>query len=539
MFLLIVIFILLFSAFIFWLFTVLSNYRRLLKVSDNFWQLSRIPLIGHLHLFPKSRYDVPEFLIGHANRALRDGHNAMCWWFASELNIWALDSESAKEILENSAELIKGNDYDFFKQWLGEGLLLSTGAKWKRQRRILTPTFHFAKLEQYTDIFNGKARELVQSLTNLASADDNSSKAEDISEMIRHISLAIAAEAIMGVRLQKDSHCEYVKAVADFNRHLHDFVMTPLFYFCPFAWFLLGRGFATRKCVHKLKAFTAKIIGERIEIRAQQRKHLDKERANNKKSGDSFLDTLLDMEGNDTLEPEELREQVDTFMFAGHDTTSHALIWTLWCIACHPQYQRLIHAEIDAKCQEMNAKGIAEEISFKPAHVNELRYMDRCIRESLRMFPAVPVVERQLQNDLAVNGKVWPRGALAVVAPILIHHNEQVYPNHWQFDPDNFLPEKVAKRNAFDYIPFSGGPRNCIGQKFAMLQLKIVLAHLFYNFHFSTEVPFLQNLPALEPILRPQNGLPLKITKRKCEIIMNEEQRLDLLMDEKNSEKIE
>ncbi|KAL3070545.1 hypothetical protein niasHT_032335 [Heterodera trifolii] len=121
----------------------------------------------------------------------------------------------------------------------------------------------------------------------------------------------------------------------------------------------------------------------------------------------------------------------------------------------------------------MNAKGIAEEISFKSADVNELRYLDRCIRESLRMFPAVPVVERQLQNDLAVNGKVWPRGALAVVAPILIHHNEQVkaqklkmnigtkisiqvYPNHWHFDPDNFLPEKMAKRNAFDYIPSVG-----------------------------------------------------------------------------------
>ncbi|KAL3092562.1 hypothetical protein niasHS_007771 [Heterodera schachtii] len=435
------------------------------------------------------------------------------WPCKSGTSRWA-QCDVLVEILENSVELTKGNDYNLFKQWLGEGLLLSTDAKWKRQRRIMTPTFHFAKLNQYTDIFNGKARELVQSLTNLASADDNSSKALDISEMIQHISLAIATEAIMGVRLQKDSHCEYVKAVADFNRHLHDFLMLRCFTSVP----SLG--------------FCSAIIGERIAIRAQQRKHLDKERA--EKGGDFFLYTLLDMEGNGTLEPEELHEQVDTFMFAGHDTTSHALIWTLWCIACHPQYQRLIHAEIDAKCKKMNAKGIAEEISFKSADVNELRYLDRCIRESLRMFPAVPVVERQLQNDLAVNGKVWPRGALAVVAPILIHHNEQVYPNQWHFDPDNFLPEKMAKRNAFDYIPFSGGPRNCIGQKFAMLQLKIVLAHLFCHFRFSTEVPFLQNLPALEPILRPQNGLPLKIIKRECEIITNEEKRLDLLMDEKS-----
>uniref|UniRef100_A0A183BJZ6 Glyco_hydro_57 domain-containing protein n=1 Tax=Globodera pallida TaxID=36090 RepID=A0A183BJZ6_GLOPA len=116
--------------------------------SDNFWQLARLPLIGHLHLFPKCRYEVSEFLIGHANQALREGHNVMCWWFATELNLWALDSQSAKEILENSVELTKGNDYAFFRQWLGE-------------RRILTPTFHFAKLEQYTHIFNAEARKLV------------------------------------------------------------------------------------------------------------------------------------------------------------------------------------------------------------------------------------------------------------------------------------------------------------------------------------------------------------------------------------------
>ncbi|KAI3415542.1 hypothetical protein GPALN_005148 [Globodera pallida] len=447
---------------------------------------------------------VSEFLIGHANQALREGHNVMCWWFATELNLWALNSESAKEILENSVELTKGNDYAFFRQWLGEGLLLSAGAKWKRQRRILTPTFHFAKLEQYTHIFNAEARKLVDKLTKLESSDDLSRAKEDLALMLQHCSLAIAAEAIMGVRLQTDSQQEYVKSVGDFNRYLHDFVMNPMFYFCPFTWFLFGHGFATRKCVQKLKAFTAKVIEERIKIRAQQK-------VAKAEKGESFLDLLLDMEGTDTLGPEELREQVDTFMFAGHDTTSHALIWTLWCLACHPECQLRVHSELVDKFGVVNAWDNADDIALHSADANELRYLDRCIRESLRLFPAVPVVERQLQRDLAVNGKIWPRGALAVVAPILLHHNEKVYPDHWQFNPDNFLPENVSKRNAFDYIPFSGG------QKFAMLQLKLLLAHLLFHFHFSTDVPFLQNMPALEPILRPKIGLPLKIEKRKRE----------------------
>ncbi|KAL3098734.1 hypothetical protein niasHT_024488 [Heterodera trifolii] len=469
------------AVFIFcWFCSVLVRWLRMSSLSASIFSVPALPFIGHIHLLPKDRYEWPNFVIEHANRALRDGHKLIRWSIFHRFCIWALDAESAKAVLENSVELRKGRDYAFFGQWLGQGLLLSDGDKWRRQRRMLTHTFHFTMLEQYTHIFNRNAKLLVNRLSEHADNASASSDAagEDIGPLLIRCSLDIVAEAIMGVRLDADNaKCrEYVQAVKEFNDLAHIYSTSALFTFIPISWHLFGHAKETKKCVAKLKQFTRGVIEERIKIRAAE-KGQSEEAEGNERRGKAFLDLLLEMEH--ALDREELREQVDTFMF--EEIVQHF--------------------------------GAATDQNLSMRDVNELQLLDRCVKEALRLFPPVPVVERDLANDVPIGGRVAPRGSMVLVAPLIMHHNEQVYPRHWEFNPDHFLPEAIAARNPFDYIPFSAGPRNCIGKRFALLEMKILLVHILWHFRLSTDVPFGHNRPAMEAILRPELGLPVRIHK--------------------------
>uniref|UniRef100_A0A914H251 Cytochrome P450 n=1 Tax=Globodera rostochiensis TaxID=31243 RepID=A0A914H251_GLORO len=475
-----------------WFCSVFIRWWRVRNMSSGIYSLPALPFLGHIHLLPKCRYEWSNFFIDNSNRALQDGHQLIRWWIFHRITIWALDAETSKAVLENSVELRKGRDYAFFGQWLGQGLLLSDGDKWRRQRRMLTPTFHFAMLEQYTHVFNRNAMILLDRMSEMA--ENHADDVHDVGPTLIRCSLDIVTEAIMGVQLDSaKSECrEYVKAVKQFNDLAHTYTTNPFFTFIPITWHLFGRAKETRQCVNTLKQFTRRVIEERIKIRAakavghgvdQTTTAAEEEATAPGPKGKAFLDLLLQLEP-DTLDREELREQ------------------------------QQLHAEIVQHFGPVSAERQRSSMWLSMSDVNELRYMDRCVKEALRLFPPVPVVERDLVNDMPFGCKgVAPRGTMILVSPLTVHHNEQVYGRHWEFNPDHFLPEAIADRSAFDYIPFSAGPRNCIGQRFALLELKILLAHIFRQFRLSTDIPFRHNRPALEAILRPELGLPVRIHK--------------------------
>lgn len=130
-----------------------------------------------------------------------------------------------------------------------------------------------------------------------------------------------------------------------------------------------------------------------------------------------------------------------------------------------------------------------DKITFE-AVTSGLKYLERCINETMRLYPPVFMMFRQLESYLELNhnNKKYhlPAGVNVVVAPYLTHRNSEYFPSPEKFDPDRFLPEETAKRHACSFIPFSGGPRNCLGMKFAMMELKLVAAYLLRNFEIST-----------------------------------------------------
>ncbi|CAA9997974.1 unnamed protein product [Nesidiocoris tenuis] len=154
----------------------------------------------------------------------------------------------------------------------------------------------------------------------------------------------------------------------------------------------------------------------------------------------------------------------------GHDTSSGTSVYALWILGHHPEIQEKVYEELYEIFGEDDREVMMEDLQ-------KMIYLEKIIKETLRILPIVPVIMRQLSQDLHLAGKPSiPAGANVLISPFLLHRNDKYYPNPDTFDPERFGREECATRHPFAYIPFSAGPRSCIGQKFAMLQLKVILS---------------------------------------------------------------
>lgn len=289
-----------------------------------------------------------------------------------------------------------------------------------------------------------------------------------------------------------------------------------------------------QKCVEILHEFSYRMIRERKEEVAKiKEKNLQRQCDNNnyiedgsfdrntsntkttdteeefgKKKRLAFLDLLIEAsQDGQVLSNDDIREEVDTFMFEGHDTTSAAISWSLLLLGSHP--------EIQDRCYEEIYEIFGDD--DRPASMMDLqkmKYMECCIKEALRLYPSVPLIAREIKEDVDLGEYTIPAGTTAMIVTYMLHRNPEIYPKPEQFDPDRFLPENCYGRHPYAYIPFSAGPRNCIGQKFAILEEKAVLSRILR--HYKVEaIDRRENLTLLgELILRPKDGLRIKITPR-------------------------
>lgn len=177
----------------------------------------------------------------------------------------------------------------------------------------------------------------------------------------------------------------------------------------------------------------------------------------------ALLDLLLEssVEGQ-PLSDIDIREEVDTFMFAGHDTTSSAISFVLYNLAKYPVVQRKVYEEVNS------VVGVSRQnVSLK--ELNNLHYLDLVIKETLRIYPIVPYFGRKLSEDVNVMGYTLPQYSNVYISPFIMGRNENIFPDPMKFNPERFDVETtVEKMNPFAYVPFSAGPRNCIGKPFEM-----------------------------------------------------------------------
>lgn len=271
----------------------------------------------------------------------------------------------------------------------------------------------------------------------------------------------------------------------------------------------------------------------------------------------AFLDLLLDQHiksDGKTMSEEDIREEVDTFMFEGHDTTAMALSWILFMLGHHPEIQAKAAAEIDAFFDEIDKENPSnpsnnelkkerlkfndheDDIHLGLDEIKSLKFLECCIKEGLRLFPSVPFIGRRLHEDIILNNRNVPKGTIIFVYIYMLHRDPNVFPDPERFDPDRFSQENSIGRHPFAFVPFSAGPRNCIGQRFAMSELKVVLAHLLRNFRFESLDQRDKISAMMEMVYRPKSPLRLRVyERRKSELLDNV--TMELMVTEKRSNK--
>lgn len=174
----------------------------------------------------------------------------------------------------------------------------------------------------------------------------------------------------------------------------------------------------------------------------------------------AFLDLLLESSENGALiSDKEIKEQVDTIMFEGHDTTAAASSFFLSLMGIHQDIQEKVVQELNDIFGDSDRPATFQDTL-------EMKYLERCLMETLRLFPPVPIIARELKENLQLSNQKYtiPAGATVVITTYLLHRDENIYPNPTKFDPDNFLPERQANRHYYAFVPFSAGPRSCVGK---------------------------------------------------------------------------
>ncbi|XP_069498348.1 cytochrome P450 4B1-like [Ambystoma mexicanum] len=390
--------------------------------------------------------------------------------------------------------------YDFLIPWIGKGLLVLSGPKWLQHRRLLTPGFHYDVLKPYVKIISGSMKVMLDKWEKIIVKDNSV-------ELFQHVSL-MTLDSIMKCAFSYESSCQvdsdntYTKAVHELS-HLVDLRFRMLPYHSDLIFHLSPHGYRFRKARRIAHDHTDKVIKQRKELmkneatleKIQQKRHLD------------FLDILLCArdENGVGLSDEDLRAEVDTFMFAGHDTTASGISWIIYSLAKYPEYQE--------KCREEIKEILGDRDSMEWEDLAKMTYTTLFIKEVLRLYPPVPGMARQLVKPVTfLDGRTLPAGALVIVSFYAIHRDPIIWSDPEVFDPSRFLPENSSHRHSHAYMPFSAGSRNCIGQNFAMNEMKVATALSLQRFQFSldeTKVPL--KMPQI--ILRSMNGIYVKMKK--------------------------
>ena len=456
------------------------------------------PIMGHMHLF-RNQLEVYK-LLGEVTKNTRT--KLIGIWIGCLFPIInAVHPDTIKILLKSSApKPMTITGYKGVIPWLGDGLLVSKGKKWERNRKLLTPAFHFDILKSYITIYNQVADTLVDKLSSLSESSVGSVEIyEPVGLAAFDTMLRCAFSYDSNVQEQGSSH-PYVHAVKMLGTLIAARTMKPWQYWYPL-YMLTPSGFQFRKYVNYVHRFDEDIIRKRTSALSKDSSLLEKRYFD-------FLDILLTAkdENGVGLTQREIRDEVDTFLFEGHDTTSSSITWAIYNLAKHQEEQENVYQEVIEVIRETS------DIEWKD--LNNLKRLGMFIRESIRHSTPVPTITRITTNETVLDGAVIPAGVQVLLNLHIVHNREDVWDDPEKFDPERFEDDKVKARDPYAYIPFSAGSRNCIGKQFALDEIKVVVAKIIRRFKVTVDP---DNVAVQNPefVMRANdNGVHVFLTER-------------------------
>lgn len=360
----------------------------------------------------------------------------------------------AEVVTEKEEAFTKGNVLRQAGFLFGGGLLTSDGERHRRHRRLITHSFHHSRIRAYADVMVETTRRRINSW------DENREVVVDYEMM--GLTLEIVSRTLFGV------------APSDREGELGDTFRETLNILSrranPLA-FAMARlsgvdAYQRHRSARRLDRFVTGLLERR---RSDPTAHAD------------LLQMMIeaeDADGRAALSDAEIRDEVITFLASGHETTSVALTWVWYLLARHPEAQSRLHDEIDTVLGGRLAR-------FDD--LDRLSYTRRVFSETLRMYAPLWAFARQASMPVEVGGHWLRKGDYVLLSPLLIHHDERFWPHPERFDPDRFLPEHRSTRPKFAYVPFSAGPRGCIGEQFAWTESLLAIATIAQQWSLISE----------------------------------------------------
>ena len=393
------------------------------------------------------------------------------------------DADAIERVLHGNARNYKKSDgYEELRPVFGDGLLISEGETWKRNRRLIGPAFHHKALQTLCGLMIAETDRLLDGWAGKCA----SGEPFDLAAEMSRLTLTIVGRALFGVDLSEDAG-EVGGALAVVLRFVDSRMVSLLR--LPHA-LPLPTHVKFRRAIAVLDAHVAGVLRERRGQPARETPDL--------------LELLLaaqDERGG--LTDTQLRDEVMTLILAGHETTATALAWAFQLLSLHPHAGTALMGEL------AQLDGRAPSFEELP----RLRLLAQTLQETMRLRPPVWILERQAIGPDQLCGRAVEPGERVTIAPYLIHR----HPDHWEnpegFDPGRFSAERAQGRHRAAYLPFGLGPRQCIGSLFAMMEGQLILARVLQRYRVELLSGALVE-PELMLTLRPKGGVPVLLRHR-------------------------
>lgn len=362
--------------------------------------------------------------------------------------------DGVERVLRSNREnYVKGSAYDGARLLLGQGLVTAEGERWRRQRELASPAFRPARLRLYLDAMAACTRGMLDAWAG------RDARVLDLGAEMSRLTLAIAGRTLFGLAaedLLERAMAAFGTALAGIGRRGPSHLQAPL-------WLPLPGNIRLRRAIRELDDIVYEII---------ERFRAGRARDPEATLLGAYIESR-DPESGEGMDDRQLRDEVMTLYLAGHETTASLLAWTLYLLARHPPIAERVVAELEAA-----------RLDDPPTmqQLKGLTYLSQVVDEVLRLYPPAWTVARNAVGADRLLGWRLPAGAIVMVSPYFTHRLEAFWPEPERFDPERFASEAGRGRHPFAYLPFSLGPRICIGMQFALYEARLILAMILARY---------------------------------------------------------
>lgn len=364
---------------------------------------------------------------------------------------------------------------------LGDGMLTIDGDYHRKARKIMLPAFHREQLAATVDTMSEEASAAIAAL--------HDGERVDLYQWSRTLALRIAMRALLG--FDPDSRTAKIDPAREFERALN-------FYARDYSLQNMRGPFTPWAQMQAARRRLDKLIYELIAQR----------RSSRSKHGTDVLTLLLQArdENGDELSDRELRDQVMTLLFAGHDTTTSTLTFLF--------YELSRNSPVATRLREESERVLGGRLPTAPQLFGELPYLDMVLDETLRLYPPAWIGPRRCIKTYEFEGVTVPKGTPVNYCSWASHRLPEVFPNPDSFIPERFTSEAKAKLPKGAYVPFGGGSRTCIGMRFGQMEIKLIASMLLQSCSLELDPAYMLSIRQM-PTLSPRNGMPMQVARTR------------------------